>query len=747
MRRLQACCATPPSSRRSSRELCEAALPGAVPAHRSWATKPSPCATSRPPSCATSRSRKPERYVIPPKEQRVAVVGAGSGRPGLRAQPGAEALPGDGVRAGATAGAAVLRSAPPLRRVRRRHRPAVLRGRGGLPLRRRVASLDELAELRRRLSWPPAPVATPSGCSRAGTAAVYTTREPRVFLGGHAHRRRPHGGHRRGGRGLQDHRGLPADRQEPPGPRATTTRRPAPATSTTRARCRVPRVEAVGPGGLHRRRGPGRGRPLPAVRLRRLHGRLRDAAALPEGSAQDWPWRPTPTWPSAPSPRAPLTREAYSCNLCGHCTSVCPEDVDVGGSAALSRAARMSAGVAPAALHDFWLREMDFATTEGSFASAPPGQRRPASTSSTPAASSAPATPSTCCAPTTFLAADLRHGRLPGLLRRPGLLGRRRRPAAGGPRRDPTGPGRGSAGPPWSSPAPPAPCCSRRSCPTSRGCRSTSCSRGVRRSRRPRVPSRRPPSSTPAPPATIRRRWRAAVRDLARSGRRADSTSCRRRTAAADTAATSAWPIPASTRRSRRNRAEAERQALPRLLRQLPGRVRLAGTRSAPTSWTWCSGLDAGRPGAHPRAEAEQQPQGEEGADETDPRGRLRTGTPRVGRARLSSSATNCRSRWTRSSSPPPTSRRPSGWRRPRATRSATRAPACAWQHDQAGHHLLGGVPRDRAGDLRGPRRLLPPHAHRAGGSSHRGYRRTRARLDDQGARPGNAAHATANSR
>ena len=34
----------------------------------------------------------------------------------------------------------------------------------------------------------------------------------------------------------------------------------------------------------------------------------------------------------------------------------------------------MSAGVHPAALHDYWLREMDFATSEGAFAS-PPRER------------------------------------------------------------------------------------------------------------------------------------------------------------------------------------------------------------------------------------------------------------------------------------------------------------------------------------------------------------------------------------
>jgi Fe-S oxidoreductase len=69
-----------------------------------------------------------------------------------------------------------------------------------------------------------------------------------------------------------------------------------------------------------------------------------------------------------------VTRETYSCNICGYCKSVCPEDVDLGALLQFSRAARMSAGVQPAALHDYWLREMDFATTEGAFASAPKGK-------------------------------------------------------------------------------------------------------------------------------------------------------------------------------------------------------------------------------------------------------------------------------------------------------------------------------------------------------------------------------------
>lgn len=71
-----------------------------------------------------------------------------------------------------------------------------------------------------------------------------------------------------------------------------------------------------------------------------------------------------------------LTRETYSCNICGHCKSVCPEKVDMGALLQFSRTARMSAPGSshPAALHDFWLREMDFATSEGSLASAPKGK-------------------------------------------------------------------------------------------------------------------------------------------------------------------------------------------------------------------------------------------------------------------------------------------------------------------------------------------------------------------------------------
>ena len=69
-----------------------------------------------------------------------------------------------------------------------------------------------------------------------------------------------------------------------------------------------------------------------------------------------------------------LTREAYSCNICGKCKSVCPVDVDIGALMQFSRADRVSQDKQVPAIHDYWLRDMDFNTTEGAFASPPRGQ-------------------------------------------------------------------------------------------------------------------------------------------------------------------------------------------------------------------------------------------------------------------------------------------------------------------------------------------------------------------------------------
>ena len=66
-----------------------------------------------------------------------------------------------------------------------------------------------------------------------------------------------------------------------------------------------------------------------------------------------------------------LTRQTYSCNQCGHCKAVCPENISMGELFSMSRQQRMNSGEAPLALSDFWLREMDFHVTEGAFTAAP----------------------------------------------------------------------------------------------------------------------------------------------------------------------------------------------------------------------------------------------------------------------------------------------------------------------------------------------------------------------------------------
>jgi Fe-S oxidoreductase len=65
-----------------------------------------------------------------------------------------------------------------------------------------------------------------------------------------------------------------------------------------------------------------------------------------------------------------ITREAYSCNNCGYCKRNCPESIDVGELLRFSRRARVEAGSAPPALHDYWLRELEFSSGQAGFYSA-----------------------------------------------------------------------------------------------------------------------------------------------------------------------------------------------------------------------------------------------------------------------------------------------------------------------------------------------------------------------------------------
>jgi Fe-S oxidoreductase len=69
-----------------------------------------------------------------------------------------------------------------------------------------------------------------------------------------------------------------------------------------------------------------------------------------------------------------ITRETYSCNICGKCQSVCPESVDIGALLQLSRADRLRIGDHIPAYHDFWLRMFDFNTSEAYLAALPKGK-------------------------------------------------------------------------------------------------------------------------------------------------------------------------------------------------------------------------------------------------------------------------------------------------------------------------------------------------------------------------------------
>ena len=66
-----------------------------------------------------------------------------------------------------------------------------------------------------------------------------------------------------------------------------------------------------------------------------------------------------------------MTRETYSCTECGRCGADCPEKLDMGELFHFSKLARARDGIAPEALHDFWMRELDFTMNEGFLAAAP----------------------------------------------------------------------------------------------------------------------------------------------------------------------------------------------------------------------------------------------------------------------------------------------------------------------------------------------------------------------------------------
>ncbi|MDR3296506.1 MAG: FAD-dependent oxidoreductase [Clostridiales Family XIII bacterium] len=69
-----------------------------------------------------------------------------------------------------------------------------------------------------------------------------------------------------------------------------------------------------------------------------------------------------------------LTRETYSCNLCGYCKTVCPADIDMGALFHLARTGRAETGKYPAAFHDFWLRDFAWHSAGNAYLAPPKGK-------------------------------------------------------------------------------------------------------------------------------------------------------------------------------------------------------------------------------------------------------------------------------------------------------------------------------------------------------------------------------------
>ena len=241
-----------------------------------------------------ARDRKPETYVIPPKEQRVAVVGAGVA--GLSC-----ALNLAQKRFRVTVfekedgwgGISALASA--LRRVRRRHRPAVLRRRGRVSLRHGDGPPRRTRRLRRRLYRHRSRGRVLRLLGRSGIAALFTTSEPGYSWVGHAAAPTSWRASPKGWRPRRSSRSScrPAERPAAPAP---STRMSAAATSNTRARSRRRGWKPPVPKATRRSEAQSGGQALPPVRLRRLPRRLRDVEALPKGPAQDRASKSTPTW-------------------------------------------------------------------------------------------------------------------------------------------------------------------------------------------------------------------------------------------------------------------------------------------------------------------------------------------------------------------------------------------------------------------------------------------------------------------
>lgn len=72
------------------------------------------------------------------------------------------------------------------------------------------------------------------------------------------------------------------------------------------------------------------------------------------------------------------TRLIASCDQCGLCKQVCPQDIDFGEFFLKSHRAMHEKGAMPWAFHDYWLRDMEFSSGEGKICRKPEGVEKSA---------------------------------------------------------------------------------------------------------------------------------------------------------------------------------------------------------------------------------------------------------------------------------------------------------------------------------------------------------------------------------
>lgn len=75
--------------------------------------------------------------------------------------------------------------------------------------------------------------------------------------------------------------------------------------------------------------------------------------------------------------KTPAKRLMSTCNQCGLCDEVCPEDIEIGGMLLEARRSLHKQDTLPGAYHQFWIRDMEFTNSEfAAVAKKAPGQER-----------------------------------------------------------------------------------------------------------------------------------------------------------------------------------------------------------------------------------------------------------------------------------------------------------------------------------------------------------------------------------